>query len=99
MDNKENTLEVFNKIIEDFNEEEKHSASSIFRNRVFKKVIRKVIRTKEQAIAREVDSKEELDRARFTLFGVEEIEEIFKMMDASIDRTGEEKFDPHKVVE
>lgn len=89
---------LFSKIVEGLEKEELQSASVIFKNSVFKKVIDSIVQVKKDAIVDEVKSQEELDYARLTLEGNREVFEIFKMLSTAGEPEKKEKFDENQII-
>ena len=81
-------------------EQDRKSVSIIFQRRVFKKVIDQVVQLKRDAISDFVKTQQELDNARFTKIGNEEIYEIFKGISSLFESENqeEEDFDPQDII-
>jgi hypothetical protein len=93
------TEQLFDHVISKLDKEEIHSASGIFNNSVFKKVINEIIEVKSKSIVEDISTQEELNLARFTLEGNREILEVFKRLDASIDKVIKEEFDKNAIID
>ena len=54
---------------------------------------------KSKSIVEDISTQEELNLARFTLEGNREILEVFKRLDASIDKVIKEEFDKNAIID
>jgi len=94
----ENTEQLFDHVISKLDKEEIQSASGIFNNSVFKKIINEIITVKSKSIVEDIKTQEELDLARLTLDGNKEILEVFEKINASIDRETKTPFDKNEII-
>ena len=94
----EHTEQLFDHVISKLDKEEIHSASGIFNSSVFKKVINEIVAVKSKSIVEDIKTQEELDLARLTLDGNNEVLEVFERIDASIEREKKDDFNENEII-
>lgn len=94
----EHTEQLYDEVMSQLSTEEIQSASGVFNNSTFKKIINEIIKIKSKSIVETIATQEELDLARLTLDGNKEVLEVFERINASIDRTPKEGFDKNEII-